>query len=810
MKSVFCLLLFFHAIIVLPVLAQKQEIERLTKAAEQATGLDKINALAELIRSYYFMDPRKGIEIGNQALKLADSLGVPSTKSRIYNNIGLNYRALADLKTARIYFDSAWANAILFGDSLQMATFYDRMGLLHESLGTFDSSIFFYNKSLTIYKLLKNFKRQGTALENIGTIHLHRGELKSSLTYLLEAKAIFDSIHLETLLPYVYLKLGSVYGELQDYNIAGSWYRKGIEKSLAINDLQKAGIGLNALGILYKQQGKYDSALMRFGEALEIINGLHNPQLFMAITDNMGNVFSMQKDYRKAIYYHKKALEQALLVNIPLSVASNYVNLGEAYYGLGDYQNARACYEKALPVYLACKASSNLIVTYKALVNASNSLHDYKQAVNYYQSYTELKDSLNATELNRALDSLRVKFHTEQTEQDNLFLKQKQEIQESTISLQRYLMGTSFVVLALLLTLVVSVFRNRRKIQRVNVLLEDGNKKISAKAEELLIANDRLSELSKFKDSMNSFLVHDLKNPLNTIMHLGAGQTSPEQYETVRQAGKQMLNLVLNLLDISKYESSTMKISPVDTPITEIIQKALSDVRYLADQKSLRFQIQSPSDFVVHADPGIIQRVFVNLFSNAVRFSTEGELVMILIEKTDPAHIQVVVKDHGTGIPADFLPFVFDRFSQAAVNQTSRTRTTGVGLTFCKMAVEAHGGKIGVDSIVGSGTSVWFTVPLAQTDHTVPEKPVIMPSALEDRISIHFSSEEIHSIKPYIERLKKLSINQISDVKEVLLEMDMKGSANLSAWRTAMFKTLSECNAYKYQELINLFSDARF
>lgn len=108
----------------------------------------------------------------------------------------------------------------------------------------------------------------------------------------------------------------------------------------------------------------------------------------------------------------------------------------------------------------------------------------------------------------------------------------------------------------------------------------------------------------------------------------------------------------------------------------------------------------------------LVYRVLVNLLTNAIKHSPRGGRVIInssLIED----HARIVVQDNGRGIPAEYHQKIFEKFSQVQARQDGQKHSSGLGLTFCKLAVEAHGGRIGVDSEEGQGSSFWFTLPIA-------------------------------------------------------------------------------------------------
>ena len=803
MKTKTIILLFIYILFAKQLWSQTPEIERLKKTVEATNGKEKINALTDLCINFYYIDPKEAIEYGKQALQIAESLKMPYLKSKIYNLIGVNYWALADYKNARVYNEKAKQNAFIFRDSIEIAKSYNHIGLVYEAIGNFDSCFIVFNKELAIYKSMKDEESEAFALDNIGAIHFQRGELKSAMTYFLDAKTLYEKKNQKDMLPYLYLKLGNVYSESKDYTEAVKWFEKCISQSLAIKDSLKAGMGLHALGIVAKEQGKYDKALTKYQEALAMIKNLHSRRLTMTIYSNMGIVYKNLGKLQQAIKYIQKSLDIAVELNMPNDISIAQVNLGDCYMSQKDNLKARTYYEKALPIFKAGKSQSNLLTTYQGLIEANNSLKDFAQSVNYYQLLIDLKDSLNKNELNTSLDSLKVKFKTEEIDKENSALTQTTKIQNKTITLQRIIMVSSFIFLILLIGFIINIVRNRKKIKKANKLLEIKNHEILIQAEEIRKTNEKLVELSEFKDVMNSFLVHDLKNPLNAIINVDSKDFTETHIETIRQSGKQMLNLVMNLLDISKYENNKLIVCVEAIPISKIINNAYNDVRFLTDQKSIRFKSNITFDFVVKVDADMIERVFINLFSNAIKFSANGENIHVFAEIINQTYLKVIIKDNGEGIPAEHIPYIFDKFAQVHAKQSGSIRSTGVGLTFCKMAIEAHSGEIGVDSIVGQGTSFWFTIPLAEEQTNFYINPVTFIESSDIQNKIQLTDEEINLLIPICDSLKKLSIFQLSDIKDILNSFETK-TDNIKKWKTMLLKALSDCNEIKFNELINI------
>jgi len=566
---------------------QPKVIEELIQKSEKQQGEKKILTLAEATTKFFQVDPRAGIAFGMGVMRMADSLKLPSAKSSLYNAIGTNYWAIQLYDSARYFYRMGMENSMLYNDSAQMAVSFNRMGLLYETLGKFDSSLYVFGKELEIYRKLKNPERVCNVLSNFGTIHLNRGEFKTAAVYLLEATGIAEKLHENDILLYNYLKLGQVYAETKDYPEAKKWFQKGIDLALAKQDKVRAGIGYDALGIVYNNEGNYETAMALFQKALQIIGNLPAKSVKMAVFQNIGNVYQNLKQFEKAVTYHKQALALGIEMKSPVPIARQKIALGEDYYGMKKYQAARTLYEESLPVLTSNKNQSDLVILYQKLIDVNTVLQDYRQVAEYYRTYTSLRDSLNQNELNTALDSLKVRFKTEQTTRENAILKDETALKNKTISLQWIIIAGTLFFIVLLCVFVYVVVKSRRKIRQTNDLLESMNVEIVAKAEELQLINEKLNDLSSYKDLMTTFLVHDLKNALNIIVNADLRSDPDQKLALIRHSGKRMLKMVNNMLDITGFENSKMELNAKEFSYNEIAEDVYRQVKMQAATSNL-------------------------------------------------------------------------------------------------------------------------------------------------------------------------------------------------------------------------------
>ncbi len=228
----------------------------------------------------------------------------------------------------------------------------------------------------------------------------------------------------------------------------------------------------------------------------------------------------------------------------------------------------------------------------------------------------------------------------------------------------------------------------------------------------------RQRELEAMRDSMMHLIVHDLRAPLTAVFNYldlvreqEAGFISPESMQNLDLAMKSsrwMVQMVNVLLDAGKIESGRMRLRLVECDVGDVLADAIDIIRSLADEKNVLFH---PAHVRATVDRDAIARVVQNLVSNAVKLTPPGGDVSVSLSgQLDMCRIEVT--DHGPGIAAEHHPKIFEKFGQLDSSLRQSLPSTGLGLYFCKLAVEAHEGRIGVISEVGRGSTFWFEVPV--------------------------------------------------------------------------------------------------
>ena len=233
--------------------------------------------------------------------------------------------------------------------------------------------------------------------------------------------------------------------------------------------------------------------------------------------------------------------------------------------------------------------------------------------------------------------------------------------------------------------------------------------------------NLQLIRLEKLKTNLFNMLIHDLKGPISElianldILSYTLSDENQDYVESAKTGCDTLYRMVSNLLDIARVEESSLTLIYEKIDSQNLIKEALARLFGLVKMKELSFVEKFPSSKTIDffwGDRGILLRVLQNLLTNAINYSPPGETIEVGFEYLKSAKIQFFVKDKGPGVPPEYQESIFDKYFQLEKKADGRTYTTGLGLTFCKMAVEAHRGKIGVESENQEGSRFFFILPL--------------------------------------------------------------------------------------------------
>lgn len=249
-----------------------------------------------------------------------------------------------------------------------------------------------------------------------------------------------------------------------------------------------------------------------------------------------------------------------------------------------------------------------------------------------------------------------------------------------------------------------------------NIETPDGEKVLA-----IMVDITQRREVERLKQEFLSMVSHDLRTPLNSIqaffelvadgIYGDLNEAGSKKVSLLEAEVGRLMRLIQQLLDLDRLQSGAVKLSIQNIEVASLVEASVNSVRSLADSRGIEIEVLG-SPLSVKADADKIIQVLVNLLSNAIKFSPDYSTITVSVVRQGSQAIFKVL-DRGRGIPIEAQAVIFERFKQVRKSDATRKGGTGLGLAICRTIIEQHGGKIGVESQEGAGSTFWFKLPVA-------------------------------------------------------------------------------------------------
>ncbi|MEM6297828.1 MAG: ATP-binding protein, partial [Bacteroidota bacterium] len=609
-------------------------------------------------------------------------------------------------------------------------------------------------------------------------------------------------------------QIAFLYWEHNYFGKAAEYYERSIIENQKLGNSIGIGKIQNNLGMLYADIGQYQKSVDYFEKAIESRRKLNDqvgqidPLINKAVS--LQRIPNREAETIKAI---KKALQISLSENDLTHARLAYGMLSETYQKLNEADSAakyfdlyRTFYEKSQKVRLDQLTEE----AKKARLQAEVAdLERQKQALEIDLQQEQLREQQRELAVS---DSTSEALYQDLNRKELLLkLLEEKRAREEQARIQQEKEDFQFRMILIAGILVVGVIallllRANQIKQRSNRMLISKNAEISQQKEEIVQqadsikqANLKLTELGSFKQAAINMIVHDLKNPLNTILGYTQGFTD-HRIRLVNQAGQQMLNLTLNMLDVNKAGEANLTPNLEELSLDELATEALEQVNLAAFQHNVKVRTELEVDYFLMLDKELSTRILVNLLTNAIKYSSANDTVYLKASSLDAQNrVKIQVIDQGAGISPEQQESLFSGAYQIGDNaqKLGATPATGIGLQFCKIATEAQSGKIGVESREGEGSTFWLEFPYERIS---TETASISQAQAEDEQG-KLSDEDLQYLLPYKKQLQELEIFQTSKVKAVLDQIPPDVAPNVLEWRATLEKATYTLNEALFVQL---------
>ncbi|MDP1524367.1 MAG: ATP-binding protein [Rhodocyclaceae bacterium] len=350
---------------------------------------------------------------------------------------------------------------------------------------------------------------------------------------------------------------------------------------------------------------------------------------------------------------------------------------------------------------------------------------------------------------------------------EELVAQRTAEIETHDRSIIMLLLGGLIFTTGIVLALWRAIHRRRRTEAELERYRDHLEKLVAERTDELAAAKEAAEAASRAKSTFLANMSHELRTPMNAIMGMtdlimrrASDPKQIDQLGKVKMASAHLLHVINDILDISKIEAERLKLEHADFTLGQVLENIVSLLGHKAAEKGLKLQIDLEAGLPTarfNGDPMRLAQILLNLAGNAVKFTEQGAVTLRcrhVADHPDGTELRWEVADTGIGIEPAAQARLFTAFEQADGSMTRKYGGTGLGLAISKRLVQLMGGEIGVDSVVGQGSTFWFTVRLgkalesavASSGHLRPDglpAPPFTQDSAERRLQLQFAGTRV-------------------------------------------------------------------
>jgi signal transduction histidine kinase/CheY-like chemotaxis protein/tetratricopeptide (TPR) repeat protein/HPt (histidine-containing phosphotransfer) domain-containing protein len=699
------------------------------------------------VYSYKTKDYQKAGEYYLRCIKVNDELGDARESADVLAELASMYQTRRDFAKATDYFKQAMAKGESLGDKRIVAENLGNISLVYKSQANYGQAIDYALQSQKFYEAAGDKKGIASALYKAGLILNLQKDYQKAMDYFLRSLKLAEETGKKDLVADNLRNAADVYISQGDYPHALQFSLRSFQIEDGFNDKSSMGANLMNIGKCYysladnKGRGQIPDSLT----ALPVPTRLQRAHYYLA----------------KAIDLQKETGEYGML-------EESYELLSKVQYMEGDKEGSQESF-KQHNLYLESMYNQDK----SNEVARKDMQYVFNKKQETLKQESQEKETAMAKEMQ--LNSLRHEYEMKQaaatSEKEREQLKYEEELKQKqiTFEFERKQAGLEaqaavakaeldktnalnaakteqakkeriFYIICMVLFAAMSVvWYNRFKLMRENKkVLEEKNKQIAAEKETAELMRERAENSEKFKQMFLANMSHEIRTPMNAV----GGMTEilleknprPDQISYLQAISKSsdvLLHIINDILDLSKIEAGKMELEAIDFSLSDTVMQVKDTLSHRADEKGLHLTIDVHKDVndVVVGDPFRLNQVLINLGGNAIKFTERGGVqIELRPEKVEGNFVDIrfSIIDTGIGIPADKIASLFGNFSQVNSSDTRKYGGTGLGLSISKQLVELHGGKINIESVLGSGTTFYFII----------RYPKGSPEVLEERVKM--------------------------------------------------------------------------
>ncbi|WP_378188203.1 ATP-binding protein [Aquimarina sp. W85] len=543
-------------------------------------------------------------------------------------------------------------------------------------------------------------------------------KIKESLEHAIQAAKYSNRINSHYYKGHAHYLMGYNYQILADYENAEKNFRKALEFAELANDSILTLWSVNGLGNVFSDGYKnLSKAVTYYLKAVEIGKILDDPYEYLPPVINLAWSYIDVNKYEEAYPYLMEA-DDLLLVTKDMEAycGVNFLK-GKYYLYKNDLKKSKHHFTLALTMAKENEMLLEMSYIYEGRAELYRALNMMDSAYSDIKAYQAYKDQLYTKEQLKQIETAKAGFEVEEYEQELERTKKEKDYQTRIAKNNRFINIVSGIALVFLLGAVFFFYRGYHAKKKLSDVLKNKNK-------ELITAKTKAEELTRIKSQFISTVSHELRTPLYGVVGITSLLLEEDDVlekhkkllSSLKFSGDYLLNLINNVLQISKIEAKNIKLANTPTNIFKLCQNILNSLEYQALSKHTELILESPSNLpeTIDVDSLRLSEILINLIGNAIKFTENGKIwlrIKMIDTNDDQVHLRFEVEDNGLGIPESKQDYVFEKFSQVN-RESNKLEGTGLGLSIVKNLVQMMDSSIHLDSKEGRGTRFYFDLKL--------------------------------------------------------------------------------------------------
>jgi len=652
------------------------------------------------------------------------------------------------------------------------------LGDIYASMGQVDLAIEHYQNVMQyIEKKEINANEFGYLFIDLGNLFFKNKQYEIANKYydyyLKEQANLFSKEDMEYAVAVAYNNKGLIYFEKEAYDSALHWFNKGLESRKQLGVLWPIVHSYGYIGSTYLELEKYDSARYYFQLSVEKCKEFDYNEIYVSSLINYGKYYDRLSKSDSAKFYYHEALNASKKSDLRKQEADLCLKLGQLHNKQNRTDSAELYFN--LSWEIADK-----------IENVDFKKSSAKELCQLYEKNSEF-EKLSLFQghliniLNREIDQGLENYQgiIEINERERIEYEQSIKEEENNKRLAVLIIALSFLIL-------------------LAIILTIGYRKVHKQKKKIHEQKNLLGRVVKIKNTLTDTIVHDLKNAINILYAKLNLVTDDDIRRNIDSQVKQMQTLILNILDVARSEEYKLIPNKKNILLSEITSQVIEMLKLIAQTKNVQIIEEHKTNVYLEVDKLMIDRVITNLLLNAVKYSkNNGTIRFESYAEGDILYFSVT--DFGPGIAEYELENIFEPYYRGKQNNV-HSASYGLGLSFCKIALHAHDGDISVSSIKNTNTTFTCTLPIYKISNSG-----FSNSKVQDQI-ISLNNSDIFYLRKFSQRLNNLEIYKLSEIQEVIQEMENKSTA-IKNWKEDFVNAVGQHNQEKYDKLIKIISN---